>query len=149
VSATCVETTRRNVREFGLSERVQVFAGDLFAALDGLGLDGSLDAIVCNPPYISTRRLETERRDLLRHEPREAFDAGPYGLALHQRVIAEGSPLLREGGWLLCEFGVGQARQIELLFARTRRYGPVKFVHDDKGQARVAMARRIAGSAST
>jgi methylase of polypeptide subunit release factors len=51
---------------------------------------GSVDLIVCNPPYISAGKLEGESARLLDRQPRGAFDAGPYGLAIHQRVITDG-----------------------------------------------------------
>ncbi len=142
LTAPCVETARANVREHALDDRVVVMPGDLFAAFEGLPLDGLVDAVVCNPPYISTKRLETERKELLRHEPREAFDAGPYGLSIHQRAIAQAARFLRPGGWLLCEFGIGQSKQVERLFDRTQAYGPVQFANDAEGQPRVAMAQR-------
>ena len=43
--------------------------------------------VVCNPPYISQAKLAGERAVLLENEPREAFDGGPYGLSIHQRVV--------------------------------------------------------------
>jgi release factor glutamine methyltransferase len=138
----CVETARRNVREHGLDDRVLVLAGDLFTALEGLALEGLVDAVVCNPPYISTRKLETDRKGLLVHEPREAFDAGPYGLSIHQRVIARAAAFLRSGGWMFCEFGVGQSKQVEMLFDRTRQYGRVRFACDARGEPRVAIAQK-------
>lgn len=136
--------TRRNVASLGLSERVSVFGGDLFAPILGVlaeaGADGALDAIVCNPPYISSGRL-AERADLS-VEPAEAFDGGPYGLTIHQRVIREGMSLLRDGGLLLFEFGAGQGRQIQLLFARQRGYAGVELVADAAGEPRVAVAKK-------
>jgi HemK-like putative methylase len=138
----CVDTARRNVRDHGLDDRVIVLPGDLFAAFDGLDLDGLIDAIVCNPPYISTRKLESDRKGLLLHEPREAFDAGPYGLSIHQRAIAQSAKYLRSGGRMFCEFGVGQSKQVAMLFDRTREYGPVTFACDRAGEPRVAMAQK-------
>ena len=90
--------------------------GDLFASLADLGLEGRVDAVICNPPYISTGKLEKESAHLLEQEPREAFDGGPYGLTIHQRAIKEALPFLRAGGTLLFEMGVGQERQLKLLF---------------------------------
>jgi release factor glutamine methyltransferase len=138
----CVELTRKNVSALGLAERVSVHQGDLFAALAPLGLTGAVDAIVCNPPYISEKRLEEDRAALLDLEPREAFAAGPYGLAIHQRVIREALPFLREGGVLLVEIGAGQQRQVEILFNRAREYVKIAAVRDAAGEARVVMGQR-------
>ena len=137
----CVLWTRRNVDQLGLGERVTVAQGDLFAGLEEFELHGGVDMIVCNPPYISTSRLEGDRASLLDHEPREAFDGGPYGLAIHQRVVSEAPRFLKPGGWLLMEFGLGQHRQVKVLVDRTRRYTDLAFMNDADGAPRVAVAR--------
>jgi release factor glutamine methyltransferase len=142
----CVGWTRRNVAHLGLEGRVSVHQGDLFASLAGAGpggssLDGTIDVIVCNPPYISTGRLASDRAWLLDHEPREAFDGGPYGLTIHQRVLKEALPLLKPGGWLLFEIGEGQDRQIALLFQRARAYEAVGLAQNAAGTPRVAFGR--------
>lgn len=137
-----VALTNRNVAHLGLQHRVRVLQGDLFAPLSQLGMEGTFDAIVANPPYISTGRLAGDRSSLLRYEPREAFDGGPYGLSIHQRIIRGALPFLRVGGRLLLEFGVGQAAQVERLFARARGYGEVVFASDSTGAPRVASAVR-------
>jgi len=137
----CVGWARRNVETLGLSGRVTVVQGDLFAPLAGHGLEGTVDVVVCNPPYISTGRLGTDRAALLELEPREAFDGGPYGLSIQQRVMREALPFLRAGGWLLFEFGLGQERQVKLLFERARSYEDIELVSDASGAPRVVLGR--------
>lgn len=140
------ETTaaaRRNVERLGVGERVSVSQGDMFAGLSDKGLAGLVDVIVCNPPYISTGKLETTSAHLLENEPREAFEAGPYGITIHQRLAAEAAPFLRTGGWLAFEFGAGQDRQVKALLARTRHYGAPDFLLDESGIPRVALAQRL------
>lgn len=138
-----VAVARRNVMHLGLEASVHVAQGDLFASFDGIGLEGTIDLIACNPPYISTRRLENERTTLLVHEPREAFDGGPYGLSIHQRVVSEAHAFLRPGGVLLFEIGFRQERQVEMLFRRARTYGAVEMRSDAAGQVRVVLARKL------
>jgi release factor glutamine methyltransferase len=138
----CVSLTRRNVLHLGLSDRVTVVQGDLFANLRGLDLEGTIDVIVCNPPYISQSKLDTASTELLKHEPREAFDGGPYGLTIHQRVIKEAFTFLRPSGSLLFEIGLGQDRQLGMLFAREKAYEQVQFVPNAAGDLRVCCARK-------
>jgi release factor glutamine methyltransferase len=143
----CVAATRHNVAQLGLGSRVVLGQGDLFAGLAGLGpegtgLEGTVDVIVCNPPYISQAKLAGERASLLEHEPREAFDGGPYGLTLHQRVLREALPFLRPGGTLLFEFGLGQARQLALLFKRCPGYDTPQWTVNEAGEPRVVSARK-------
>lgn len=140
-----VALARRNAERLGLDGRVSIRQGDLFGALAGEGLEGRVDMVVCNPPYISTARLEGESAHLLENEPREAFDGGPYGISIHQRLVREAADFLKPRGWLLFEFGEGQHRQVAALVARARAYEPVIFAEDAEGKPRVAVARKLAG----
>jgi release factor glutamine methyltransferase len=140
----CVNVARRNVKHVGVSERVIVAQGDLFAGFVGLGLEGNIDVVVCNPPYISQSKLATDRAELLKHEPREAFDGGPYGLSIQQRVVKEALPFLRPGGTLLFEIGLGQERQVKMLFDRVKEYEDIRLVANAAGQVRVVSGRKLA-----
>jgi release factor glutamine methyltransferase len=136
-----VSLARRNALHLHLEDHITVVQGDLFAPLAHLP-EESVEMVVCSPPY--TGRLARDRGDLLLHEPREAFDGGPYGLSIHQRVVREARPFLRPGGFLLFEIGVGQARQVAHLFERTQAYEGVTLVEDARGEPRVAMGRKKA-----
>jgi release factor glutamine methyltransferase len=133
---------RANAERLGLSGRVSVVQGDLFGGLEDRGLAGNVDLVICNPPYISTARLGGDRAHLLDAEPREAFDGGPYGISIMQRLVSEALPFLRAGGWLAFEFGAGQERQAELLLKRTRAYSQIQFRSDENGVSRVALAQK-------
>lgn len=139
----CVSLARRNVGRLGLKERVRVFQGDLFEGMRPELPPDAVDLIVCNPPYISTGKLESERKALLEHEPREAFDGGPYGLSIHQRVMREALTLLRPGGHLAFEFGLGQHRQMKALFERTGGYADLRFLTNAAGAPRAVVATRV------
>ena len=148
VSEACVEVTRRNIERHGLAERVSISQGDLFESLSVMGLHGTIDVVVCNPPYISDKRLEGEAAHLVALEPREAFAAGPYGIAIHMRVVKGALPYLKPGGVLLFEVGLGQDRQVAALFERSKSYDKISAVHNLNGEARVVLGyakRRIDG----
>ncbi len=137
----CVSLARSNVARHGLEARVDVRQGDLFSSLGDEELMGGVDLVVCNPPYISTGKLAGESAHLLDGQPREAFDAGPFGLAIHKRLIAEAVPYLKPGGWLVTEIGLGQQRQISLLFTRAKRYEQEQYWPDENGAPRAVGAR--------
>jgi len=136
----CIAIARRNFERHSLIQRASVHQGDLFASFAGLGLEGSIDMILCNPPYISEGRLESDRAQLVQLEPREAFAAGPYGLTIHMRVAREAAEFLRPGGMLLFEVGEGQARQVQTLLARTGAYVELCIVNDALGVGRIVHA---------
>jgi release factor glutamine methyltransferase len=135
----CVEVARRNVTHHGMADRVSVLQGDLFSAFSGLELEGTIDVIVCNPPYISEKRLEGDRAHLIELEPREAFAAGPYGLSIHMRVIKEAPRYLRRGGILLFEVGLGQDRQVMSLLERSKLYESFRAISNEAGEGRVVV----------
>lgn len=141
LTEACVSLAKRNAAHTGVADRVTVVQGDLFSGLKELA--GTIDVIVCNPPYISQAKLAGERAVLLEHEPREAFDGGPYGLSIHQRVVREALPFLKPGGWLLFEIGLGQERQVKMLFERTRAYEDIRMVANAAGEVRVLAGRKI------
>jgi HemK-like putative methylase len=138
---TAVALARRNVSRYALEQVVTVRQGDLFAAVESAGIKGRVDMIVCNPPYISSSRLENESAHLLDNEPRAAFDGGPYGISILQRLVKEAVDQLKPDGWLLFEFGEGQERLVASLLGRTSAYGEPSFALSG-GKPRVAIARR-------
>jgi release factor glutamine methyltransferase len=137
-----VGLARRNVAQLGLADRVSILQGDLFEPLAGMGLEGATDVVVCNPPYISTGRLAKDRAGLLEHEPREAFDGGPFGFSVHQRVAREASAFLRPRAPLFMEIGAGQDRQVSLLLQRAGSWADIQWRTDAAGVPRVVMALR-------
>jgi len=44
------------------------------------------------------------------------------------------------------EMGVGQERQLKILFDRAKAYEPLSFVADSRGRPRVALAARAVSS---
>lgn len=143
ITAAAVELTRRNVALNGLQGRVEACQGDLFASLENKGLEGNLDAVMMNPPYIPSVSLQKGRSArLLNHEPLEAFDGGPYGISIIRRLQQEAPAFLRPGGHLLFEFGTGQAEVVEALVKRNPALSLVRFARDAGGEARAAVLRK-------
>jgi len=104
-SAAAIDVARANAQRLGL--RVQ------FAVVDGVS--GVYDAIVSNPPYVAEREAGTGSLppELERHEPPEAFWAGPDGLAFHGRLVRE----LTGTRFVALEVGDGQAVGVCALLA--------------------------------
>jgi len=90
VSRRALATVRLNARLNGV--RVRVLRGSLFEPVAG----ERFDAIVSNPPYVPAPSGELPARGR-----RRAWDAGPDGRALLDRLCAEAAAHLRPGGRLL------------------------------------------------
>ncbi|MBI1751997.1 MAG: class I SAM-dependent methyltransferase [Acidobacteria bacterium] len=142
ITASCAELTRANAARLSLLDRIEVSQGDLFAPLSGRGLEGTMDLVVMNPPYIPSTSLANSHAALLQHEPREAFDGGPYGISILSRLLQDAPPFLKPGGHLLFEFGLGQARMIQSLVEKKGLYASLRFASDAGGQPRAAIASK-------
>lgn len=116
--------------------------GDLAAPFATPEFMGRVDVVTCNPPYISTARLPDMPPEIQAHEPRLAFDGGPFGVSLVQRLIQDAPNLLRPGGWLVMEVGVGQGPALVRRLRRNAAYDTVDPLTDAAGEIRAVAARK-------
>jgi release factor glutamine methyltransferase len=141
-SPECVRLTRANAEAVGVKTRVTALESDLFEGLRCAGLENAADLIVCNPPYISSRRLDSQSSWLLDREPRQAFDGGPYGINIMTRLVRTAPEFLRTGGILAFEFGEGQHPLILRLLDSCQAYHSIRLVSNADGVPRVAVAHK-------
>ena len=142
ISEDCVRLTQRNIDKHGLSSRVSVRQSDMFAAVQDLA--GQVDIVVSSPPFISTGRLAKDRAYLLDLEPRAAFDAGPFGISIHQRLVKDIKTVMRaNAGWLVVEVGEGQKEQMQRLLQRAGGYGQVTEFRERTDQFVACVAARL------
>lgn len=100
LSADALAVARRNVEDHGLTQRIRLVQGDLFAPLRG----ERYDVIVSNPPYVDAEGMAGLPAECA-YEPRMAFDGGADGIDLVRRILKDAKAHLEEGGGLLCEIG--------------------------------------------
>ncbi|WP_375339621.1 peptide chain release factor N(5)-glutamine methyltransferase [Microbacterium rhizophilus] len=105
--------TKENVRRIGASNLRLVFA-DLAVAFPEL--DGTVDVVVSNPPYVPDDAIPRDPEVRL-HDPRAALYGGPDGLDVVRELSRVGTRLLRPGGLLVIEHGELQGRAIRDLLA--------------------------------
>jgi ribosomal protein L3 glutamine methyltransferase len=91
---------RRNIAQFDLADRVDAFAGDLFAPVAG----ERYDLIVSNPPYVANAEVDALAAEF-QHEPALALRSGDDGLDLPLRILARAAEHLGVDGWLVLEVG--------------------------------------------
>lgn len=108
---------RRNVETCGLTERVVVCEGDATAADTLVELDGSVDVVLSNPPYVPVGSfVEPEAAE---HDPPTALWGGADGLDVVRGVATRAAGLLRPGGWFGFEHGEQSAAAVRRLLAAT------------------------------
>lgn len=100
LSADALEVATRNVAGHGLTRRVRLVQGDLFAPLQA----ERYDLIMSNPPYVDAEGMAGLPAECA-FEPTMAFDGGADGIDLVRRILAEARAHLTEDGGLLCEVG--------------------------------------------
>jgi release factor glutamine methyltransferase len=138
VSEAALEVARRNSARYGVENRVNFVEADLFG-----DLNGPVDLITANPPYVAERNGPGLQPEVAEHEPHVAlFGGGDDGLTMIERIVREAPPLLRFGGHLIFEFGLGQDVEIESLVTSSPYLTLLGLKRDLQGIARTAVSRR-------
>jgi release factor glutamine methyltransferase len=143
LSNPSLAVARQNAVYHAVGERITWLEGDLLGALAGQGLEGQVDLIVSNPPYIAEADWATLQPEVRLFEPRGALVAGPQGTELHERLLHESGRYLSPGGALIMEIGAGQARAMRRIVEQTTGYKFHRLIYDEAGLERVVIVERI------
>lgn len=103
LSPDALAVAEKNVRAFGLNERVSLLQSDLFSALNDTP-QGGYDLIVSNPPYVDAGDLASMPAEFGK-EPVLGLAAGADGLDIVRRILAEAGQYLSDTGILVVEVG--------------------------------------------
>ena len=133
LSERALAMAKKNAERLGLTDRVDLRCGDLFAPI---GENERFDIIVSNPPYIKTETIEHLAPEVRDHEPMMALDGGEDGLSFYRRIIPEAVRHLVTGGYLFLEIGYDQAEAVAALM-RDAGYYAVRTIKDYGGNDRI------------
>ena len=133
--------TRRNVahRVAAGDPEVVLHLGSAEAALPGL--DGTLDLVVSNPPYVATTETHIPDPEVLDHDPALALWAGEDGLDVIRLVEQAARRLLRPGGLVVVEHSDRQGTAAPALFTGAGGWSEVTDHRDQTGRDRYVTAR--------
>lgn len=133
ISDGALQTAEANAELNGL--KVEILKSDMFKALEGR----NFHMILCNPPYITDREIETLTSEVREHEPMIALSGGADGLDFY-RILAEEAPKhLNCGGRLMMEIGYDQGETVPALM---RNLGDTRVLKDLNGLDRVVIVHR-------
>lgn len=141
LSEEAVSLATRNAEHLGFAEHAEFRAGDLLQPFDEPAFLGNVDLLTCNPPYISSAKVGQMAEEISAHEPRLAFDGGPFGVAILMRLLQDAPKFLKSGGWLAFEVGLGQGPAMQKRLAGAGVYHDIKTVADHNGAIRALAAR--------
>ena len=133
-SEKALAVCRANMLATKLSKNITAIAVD--ALREPHTLLGTFDLIVSNPPYIPTDDLETLDESVKNYEPIEALDGGKEGLDFFYSISEHWKKLLKPGGHLAFECGIGQASQVRYIMKQNGLAG-IKTFKDTLGIERV------------
>ncbi|UMB71066.1 peptide chain release factor N(5)-glutamine methyltransferase [Mycobacterium paraterrae] len=139
-SEVALEYARKNA----VGTTVELLHADVTGSGVLSDLDGQVDLLVSNPPYVPEGAdLEPE---VLDHDPAHAVFGGPDGMAVITAIVALAARLLRPGGLFAVEHDdTTSSSTVELLRA-TARYEDIVARKDLTGRPRFVTARRSGGS---
>jgi release factor glutamine methyltransferase len=143
LSRPSLDVARQNASSQAVRERITWLEGDLLSPLAGKGLEGCVDVIVSNPPYVSEADWATLQPEVRLFEPRGALVAGPLGTELHERLLQEAGRYLSPGGALIMEIGTGQARAIRRIVDQIPGCRFHRLVYDAAGLERVVIVEWV------
>jgi release factor glutamine methyltransferase len=125
----------RNLAGTGVDLRL----GDMADAFPDL--DGTVDVVVCNPPYIPLGAFESVAPEAREHDPSLALWSGEDGLDAMRVLERTAARLLRPGGRVGAEHADLQGELAPAVFAGTGRWSQVRDHEDLAGRPRYVTAR--------
>ena len=130
-----VEWAARNLAGTGVDLR----HGDMADAFPDL--DGTVDVVVCNPPYIPLEAYESVAPEARDHDPELALFSGEDGLVAMRVVERVAARLLAPSGVAGAEHADVQGSSAPAVFVATGRWSDVRDHADLAGRSRFVTAR--------
>lgn len=100
ISEAALEVAAKNVRDYGLCDRVRLVHSDLFAAIG----QEKFDLILSNPPYVTLAAVKAFAPEY-KAEPELAHLGGLDGLDIVRRILHEAPRYLSADGAIVVEAG--------------------------------------------
>jgi len=132
LSPDAIELAVMNAKQLHLEKRITFKVGDLLGPFDEPAFLKSVDVISCNPPYISTTKLSSLSTEIIGYEPELAFNGGPFGITIMNKMIQQAPKFLAEGGWLYMEVGEGQGNGVLQLLKKGGFFKHIEPLFDNK-----------------
>lgn len=135
INADAVRLARRNAEPWPV---IEVHHASLFAGVD-TGLQGGVDVLVCNPPYLDPAQMAAADPEVRNHDPVESLVGGASGWEVIADLVAAAPHWLSPGGWILIEDDPSRVDQT--VQALEHHVGPAMAAPDLTGRPRFALAR--------
>lgn len=134
LSREALGVAKQNVMKNKLNPRVTCVETDALSTPPMML--GSFDLLTCNPPYIPTADILKLDDSVKNYEPMAALDGGADGLDFYRAIITKWHNVVRIGGLIIFEVGIGQAEAVANLM-RSASMSNIGFAKDTLGIDRV------------
>ena len=141
ISPAALAVARENASRHEKEKKVEFLQGNLLEPLVNKNLEGTFDAIVTNPPYLTDSDMKSLEPEVRGYEPRLALEAGADGLSVVRRLLPQAEVFLKRGGRFILEVGINMENPVrELIDASGLSWK--KTVPDLQGIPRVMVAEK-------
>ncbi|MFE2752217.1 peptide chain release factor N(5)-glutamine methyltransferase [Actinosynnema sp. NPDC059335] len=120
---------------------ITLHAGDVTAADVLSDLDGRVDLVLCNPPYVPDGTEVPP--EVAEHDPRHAVFGGEDGLDVIRHVVGVAARLLKPGGHVAIEHDDTQGAIVPALLGARKVLTDVEDHPDLAWRSRFSTARRV------
>lgn len=142
VSPEALEVAGQNAQRHHIEAQIEFLRGDLLQPLKDKKLEGTIDCIVSNPPYVSAEEFDALPKEVRDFEPIVALKTDEEGTYFHRRMVENSLDLLAPGAILALEVGLGQAGKVADLIRSQGGFGKTETKKDLGGIERIVLARR-------
>ena len=84
ISEKALAIAKENAKRHSVENRISFLQGSFFVPLKGKGLEGKIDIMLSNPPYVSKKGYEKLQPEIKEYEPPLALYGGEDGLDSYQ-----------------------------------------------------------------
>ena len=137
ISPDALRYAKLNADRNGVHGQIHFVQTDLWQGVDNC----FFDAIVSNPPYLTRLEL-TQLQPEVVFEPSAALDGGTDGLLFYKRIIQNAKSVLKLGGFVFFEMGMGQPPSISKIL-EANYFGSIRILQDASGIERIISARLV------
>jgi len=99
--------------------------------------EGEFDLVVSNPPYVSKLEMSGLMKDVREFEPTLALTDNKDGLTFYRRFAEIGNTLVKKGGSIILELGVGNHPQKAKSIFEHEGYADIQLLKDLNGDDRI------------
>ncbi|MDO4754095.1 MAG: peptide chain release factor N(5)-glutamine methyltransferase [Bacillota bacterium] len=134
ISEKALAVAEENLKKY---RNVRLYQSDLFDQVQGC-----LDVICSNPPYIAERERDELMPEVLR-EPELALFAEEDGLRIYRRILMHLQDYMNEYTSVIFEIGATQYDEVEKLFFEILKRTDVEPVYDYSGRRRFICMKNL------